>query len=263
MIVKFFKYQGAGNDFVMLDNRLGEYSKLTGFEINKLCNRNFGIGADGLIMLENAEKYHFGMRYFNADGNESTMCGNGGRCTVAFAKHLGIEKTEYNFMAIDGEHKALITNDKLVQLQMIDTLQIQPKLHGKFLNTGSPHFVLFVENLAEIDVFNQGKILRNHQAMGKGGANINFVEKLENGIKVRTYERGVENETLACGTGSVASAICFASNGLPGAKSVAVEMPGGKLIVEFTESETGFNNVWLTGPACFVFEGTINLRNCY
>lgn len=262
MNVKFFKYQGAGNDFVMLDNRSLEYSNLSVEEINRLCHRNFGIGADGLIMLENKAGFDFGMRYFNSDGNESTMCGNGGRCTVAFARQLGIVRNNYEFWAIDGVHNALFTNDNLVKLQMINTANIKNILNGKFLNTGSPHYVQFVEKVADIDVFNQGKLLRYNKAVGEGGANINFVEKHENGIKVRTYERGVENETLACGTGAVASAICFASNGINGKKSVNVAMPGGKLEVDFFENGNEFTNVWLTGPARYVFEGTVNLRNC-
>ena len=209
MIIHAYKYHGAGNDFIILDNRKLQYNSLTTEQIKLLCDRHFGIGGDGLMLLEPGNRYEFSMRYFNADGHEGTMCGNGGRCLVAFAAHKGI--TNFEFEATDGHHHAEILElgerQCIVKLKMIDINQYQQYSENSyFLNTGSPHYVEFVEDVMEYPVDEKGKYWRWHKDF-KGGTNVNFVEISDNKIKVRTYERGVEAETLACGTGATASSI--------------------------------------------------------
>jgi diaminopimelate epimerase len=230
-----------------------------------LCDRNFGVGADGLMLLENDKNYDFYMRYFNADGKESTMCGNGGRCISVFAKSLGLGSAEkVVFNSIDGLHEAFFTEEDgemLVKLKMIDVKEIEENDDYYFINTGSPHYVAFVEDLENMDVYEEGQAIRNDPKFAPGGTNVNFVEIFEDEIFVRTYERGVEDETLACGTGSTAAAIA-ASLFLESDQNVwDVEVMGGNLQVSFDRKEDGtFENVWLTGPAEKVFEGTINVE---
>lgn len=258
MNVHFYKYQGTGNDFVILDNRSGQYNDLTIRQIHFLCDRRFGIGADGLMLLNSSQGYDFEMKYYNADGRESTMCGNGGRCLVKFAYHLGIRRSKYNFIAIDGPHEAEIDFDGTVSLKMKDVSNIKEYHGDAVLDTGSPHYVKMVQDVEEVDVYKSGKSIRNSNGFQKEGINVNFVEQLkEDEISVRTYERGVEDETLSCGTGVTASAlVCFHNEN--GFNDVTVHTKGGKLTVEYTlEGENTFRNIWLCGPAEKVFEGDI------
>lgn len=204
--IKFYKYQGAGNDFVMIDNREDSFPVSTTI-IAKLCDRNFGVGGDGLILLENDSTSDFKMVYFNSDGNESTMCGNGGRCIVRFAHDLEVVADKMTFNAIDGLHHAIVDGDT-IRLQMIDVKEVEDHDKHLFMNTGSPHHVEFVKNIKDIDVYAKGKKIRNGAPYYETGSNVNFVEVLPNQtLKIRTYERGVEDETLACGTGITAAAI--------------------------------------------------------
>lgn len=260
MLLTFYKYQGTGNDFIMVDNRLNSFPKENTQLIEQLCDRRFGIGADGLILLENHTTYDFKMVYFNSDGNESSMCGNGGRCLVAFAKQLGIIETTAEFEAVDGYHFAKIIGDELVSLQMKDVDSIAVHQDYSFLNTGSPHHVQLVSDLKNLDVKTEGAKIRYSDLYGKVGSNINFVHQIENDIfAVRTYERGVEDETLSCGTGVTAVAIAMHHVGKTKSNSVDLQVEGGKLSVQFKENNGVYSDVFLVGPATFVFEGTIDL----
>ncbi len=253
---KFYKFQGTGNDFIMIDNRDLIFPKNTE-TIARLCDRRFGIGGDGLILLENEKGYDFKMVYYNSDGNESTMCGNGGRCLVAFAYMLDIFEEQCRFIAIDGPHDASIDNG-LVQLKMIDVDVVEDFEGNTVLNTGSPHFVQRVENLKDYEVFAKGKAIRNSEKFLKEGINVNFVEVLaENQLFVRTYERGVEDETYSCGTGVTASAISYLRN--KNMNEVKVKVLGGNLKVRLEKDGDSFKNIWLEGPAKLVFEGKVNL----
>lgn len=255
MNIPFYKYQGTGNDFVMIDNRNEKFPKENKSLVAKMCDRRFGIGADGLILLEHSDKADFKMVYFNADGSESTMCGNGGRCLVAFAKHMGVITKETTFDAVDGLHYANIDNG-IVSLQMIDVNTVEVYDHHFFLDTGSPHHVEIVKGLAAYDVFTNGKRIREGSPYFEAGSNVNFVEPLNDSkIKVRTFERGVENETLSCGTGVTASAIAMYSSNKVKTNSIDIEVEGGELNVSFDQEGDLFKNVFLTGPATFVFEG--------
>jgi len=256
--IKFYKYQGAGNDFVMIDNRENLFPIHTA-TIAKLCDRNFGIGGDGLILLENDAELDFKMVYFNSDGNESTMCGNGGRCIVRFAHDLEVASDNMTFNAIDGLHHAKVDGET-IRLQMINIDEVEDHDRYLFMNTGSPHHVEFVNNVKEVDVFNRGKSIRYGAPYYEKGSNVNFVEVLpDNQLKIRTYERGVENETLACGTGITAAAIASYVRGFVKSNDIAVQALGGKLSVNFEEKNNTFENVWLNGPAVRVFEGEIDL----
>lgn len=260
MLLTFYKYQGTGNDFIMVDNRLNSFPKENTQLIEQLCDRRFGIGADGLILLENHTTYDFKMVYFNSDGNESSMCGNGGRCLVAFAKQLGIIDATAEFEAVDGYHYAKIIEDELISLQMKDVDRIAVHQDYSFLNTGSPHHVQLVSNLKNLDVKTEGAKIRYSDLYGKAGSNINFVHQLENGIfAVRTYERGVEDETLSCGTGATAVAIAMHHVGKTKSNSIDLQVEGGKISVQFKENNGVYSDVFLVGPATFVFEGTIDL----
>jgi diaminopimelate epimerase len=260
MLLTFYKYQGTGNDFIMVDNRLNSFPKENTQLIEQLCDRRFGIGADGLILLENHTTYDFKMVYFNSDGNESSMCGNGGRCLVAFAKQLGIIEATAEFEAVDGYHFAKIIGDDLVSLQMKDVDRIAVHQDYSFLNTGSPHHVQLVSDLKNLDVKTEGAKIRYSDLYGKAGSNINFVHQIENDIfAVRTYERGVEDETLSCGTGATAVAIAMHHVGKTKSNSVDLQVEGGKLSVQFKENNGVYSDVFLVGPATFVFEGTIDL----
>lgn len=252
--MKFYKYQGTGNDFVMIDNRNLQFSKEQK-KIAKLCDRRFGIGGDGLILLENDPAHDFKMVYYNADGNESTMCGNGGRCLVSFAHFLNIFDTSCTFLAIDGLHQASINNG-LVKLKMIDVQNISRDKEDFVLNTGSPHYVRYVQDLKNFNVFETGKAIRTSDQYKKEGINVNFVECLsENQIFVRTYERGVEDETYSCGTGVTAAALTFLMD--KDLASVDIKTLGGKLKVYATKQGNQFTEVWLEGPAEQVFAGEI------
>ncbi len=255
MKLTFYKYQGTGNDFIIIDNRENIFPAKNNKLVAKLCDRKFGIGADGLILLENDTDSDFKMIYFNADGNTSTMCGNGGRCLVAFAKYLNIINEETTFKAIDGLHYAFI-KDGQVSLQMIDVKEIKTKPNASFLNTGSPHHVQMVENLKEFNVFEEGAKLR-YGLYGATGSNINFVEQInEESFSVRTYERGVEDETLSCGTGVTAVAIAMHNAGITKKSTISVHVVGGHLKVSFTKNGS-YTDVFLNGSAEFVFKGEI------
>lgn len=258
MTVKFYKYQGTGNDFILIDNRAGGLDHTTTEQIRRLCDRRFGIGADGLIFLQNRTGYDFEMVYFNSDGNESSMCGNGGRCLIQFAHDLGLIATHCRFMAIDGEHEGEIRPDKTVVLKMKDVSTIETYQNDFVLNTGSPHYVRFVKDAAQVSIVEEARKVRYSERFGKEGINVNFVQKKsEQEIFVRTYERGVEDETLSCGTGVVASALAFSGGG--NLNAVKIKTPGGNLEVKFKPSGSGFKDVYLIGPAMKVFEGTIEL----
>lgn len=259
MKLPFYKYQGTGNDFVMIDNRDLQFEQNNTDLINRLCDRRFGVGADGLILLNPSDKYDFTMVYYNADGNESTMCGNGGRCLVAFAHDLGVIKNSTTFDAVDGLHHATI-EEGLVNLQMIDVNEIAINNEYAFLDTGSPHHVQLVENIGEFDVFNKGKSIRNGAPYFEEGTNVNFAEAIDDTtFRVRTYERGVEDETLACGTGVTAVAIAMFEQNITKSNQIKLLVEGGELEVSFNKTENSFQDVFLKGPAKFVFEGAFNI----
>ncbi|GAA4459806.1 diaminopimelate epimerase [Nemorincola caseinilytica] len=252
----FSKYHGTGNDFILVDNRNGSYSFMQP-QVAAMCHRRFGIGADGLMLLENADGYDFRMVYYNADGNESTMCGNGGRCIVAYAQKLGIITDKAHFLAIDGPHHATIHTNGVVSLQMQDVKEMLVQEGHTVLNTGSPHYVTWVKDVKNIEVFTEGRTIRNRQEYSPGGINVNFVQTNGDKLRVRTYERGVEDETMSCGTGVTAAAIASTCHGT-GAFSTHIETPGGDLMVSFTkDTPTSAHDVVLTGMATFVFDGEI------
>jgi len=252
----FYKYQGTGNDFVLIDNRKKFFPKDNTEMVNSLCHRRFGIGADGLILLENSDRSDFHMVYYNSDGKTSTMCGNGGRCIVAFAKHLGIIKEATVFTAVDGLHTATIHNDE-VTLEMINVESIRQTKKYHFLDTGSPHHVQLVENLDNLDVVQEGAKIR-YGIYGASGSNVNFVAKLgEAHFKVRTYERGVEGETLSCGTGVTAVALAMHNAKIAKGNTIAITTEGGTLKVGFDICNEGYGNIKLIGPAKLVFKGEI------
>jgi len=259
MKLPFSKYHGTGNDFILIDNRKGAVV-LTKEQIEKLCHRRYGIGADGLMLLENAEGYDFKMVYYNADGKEGSMCGNGGRCIVRFAHDSGILKSEFLFIAVDGPHDASLEMDGTVRLKMKDVEQVESHTTFEFVDTGSPHVVKHISGIETFDVVNEGKAIRNSHNYKENGVNVNFVEVLEDDrIYVRTYERGVEDETYSCGTGVTASALVNAHNER-GFNHVDVQTNGGLLYVEFDKTgDTSFRNIWLAGPATRVFAGEILL----
>lgn len=258
MQLTFYKYQGTGNDFVMIDNRSLIFPKNNTKLIERLCDRRFGVGADGLILLENHDKYNFTMVYYNSDGNESSMCGNGGRCLVAFAKQIGVISDKAEFEAVDGYHFATIDSNNIVSLQMKDVDVVDVKESYTFLNTGSPHHIEMVEDLAHYNIKEEGAKIRYSDLYGKAGSNVNFVLQLnEDTFAVRTYERGVEDETLSCGTGVTAVAIAMFVTKKTTSKHINLNVEGGKLGVNFDEHNGIFTNVNLIGPATFVFEGTI------
>ena len=259
MQVTFYKYQGTGNDFIIIDNRQLSFPKNDTKLIARLCDRRFGIGADGLMLLEPHHINDFTMVYYNADGSTSTMCGNGGRCLVAFAKRLGIVISEAHFIASDGYHYAKITNDTIA-LQMIDVTEIKMNDTYQFVYTGSPHHVELVTNLNDYDVKTCGAKIRYSDLYGTAGCNVNFVQQEnEHTFNVRTYERGVEDETLSCGTGVTAVALAMYEKGNTTSTDVDLIVPGGKLQVSFSKEDNRFTSIFLIGPAEFVFEGKIEL----
>lgn len=260
MQLKFYKYQGTGNDFVMIDNRQNFFPKNDTKLIERLCDRRFGIGADGLILLENDKSTDFRMVYYNSDGNESSMCGNGGRCLVAFAKRLELIDKTATFIATDGLHQATIDENGIVSLQMKDVKELKIEEEYVFLNTGSPHHVTLVNNLGDYNVKDNGAKIRHSSLYGKEGSNVNFVNQIsENRFRLRTYERGVEDETLSCGTGATATAIAMNVIGKTKSNVIDIDVEGGKLNVSFQKTDKSFEKVFLIGPATFVFEGIINV----
>ncbi|HBH48187.1 MAG TPA: diaminopimelate epimerase [Bacteroidales bacterium] len=257
MNTQFYKYQGAGNDFIVIDNRELLIDKNDTKTIKKLCDRRFGIGADGLMLLQSKQGYDFEMVYFNSDGKEGTMCGNGGRCIVAFAYFLGIIKAKTKFWAIDGEHLADVLQDDYINLKMGDVTGVENNGEYYFLNTGSPHYVQFVTGIEELDVFNVGRSIRYNERFKEEGTNVNFVEEINSRLMVRTYERGVENETLACGTGITACAIAASLHSGKEKEEYDVKAVGGDLKVRYKIDGDSFKDIWLEGSAVRVFSGEI------
>ncbi len=264
MRISFYKYQGTGNDFILIDNRDGnQFFKQNPNLVKQLCDRRFGIGADGLILLENQPGYDFKMVYFNSDGNESSMCGNGGRCVSAFAAYLGIINEKCKFLAVDGEHESIVKADEdWVELKMSDVSTIEKGEDYFVLNTGSPHYVIFVEDIDDINVVENGQAIRYSKRFRDEGINVNFVEAAKDKLIVATYERGVEDETLSCGTGVTASAIAYSlRNPTRTNDEVSVETKGGSLLVRLeSANDNGFKNIWLCGKAELVFKGEANIN---
>jgi diaminopimelate epimerase len=254
----FNKYQGAGNDFIIINNRDGSFDPANYDLVNRLCDRRFGIGADGLILVSNSREYDYEMKYYNADGKLGTMCGNGGRCVSHFALKHNIAGSNQRFLASDGEHEALV-NGGTVSLKMGNVKDYKMVENNWFLDTGSPHYVVFGNNVGEINVYDEGKRLRWSDHFAPGGTNVNFVQVEKNRLFVRTFERGVEDETMACGTGVTASAIASTLTGQLVSNSIDIKTKGGDLNVKFEKSGEQFINVWLTGPATFVFEGLVEI----
>ncbi len=261
--INFFKYQGTGNDFIMIDNRCHifslENSSCKNIEalISKLCDRKFGIGADGLILIQNHEDYDFEMVYYNADGSQS-MCGNGSRCAVHFASYLGIVQEKTTFLAIDGAHSAFIEGE-LIHLKMNNVSEVKNINDNIFIDTGSPHIIKYVDDIATYPIFDEGRKIRNSAFFKKEGTNVNFVQLLDrNKISVRTYERGVEDETLSCGTGVTAVSLAVSAKGL--VSPISIKTLGGMLKVSFSKiDEETFEEIYLIGPAGMVFEGKIKI----
>ncbi len=252
---EFYKYQGTGNDFILIDNRNQSFDAQNWEKIKIMCDRKFGIGADGLILLEKSENTDFKMRYFNADGKEGSMCGNGGRCIVHFANFLRIIRDKCTFEAVDGLHFATIKGNS-VELQMTDVQNITANKDTLFLNTGSPHHIEFTDAVSEMDVYNKGREIRYAAPYFNEGTNVNFVEQInENTFKVRTYERGVENETLSCGTGVTAVAIAANKANKTKDNHIYLETLGGKLEVHFKTQNNQYQNVFLKGNVSQVFKG--------
>ncbi len=262
MKLTFKKYQGTGNDFIIIDNREHLYDLL---DVAYLCHPKFGIGGDGLMLLQNKVGYDFEMVYYNSDGNVSTMCGNGGRCIVDFAKRLNVfEGHTTNFKAVDGPHDA-IWDDDFVELKMQDVSQISRRGKDYVLNTGSPHYVVFASAIDTMEIVDEATLIRYNHEFSEEGINVNFVEILNGDdqlqILVRTYERGVEDETLSCGTGVTASAIALSEQLAlaDGDYTIGIQTPGGNLVVKFHKEAGAYSNVWLCGPATEVFTGEIEL----
>src|ERR1035437_6246172 len=260
MKFEFYKYHGTGNDFILIDNRKLKV-KLNMKEIAHLCHRHFGIGADGLMLLQNKKSFDFEMVYYNSDGNESSFCGNGSRCIVAFAKELSvIKKLETRFIATDGTHTAKILGD-IISIKMNDVTNIEVTPDHYYLNTGSPHYVQFTSGVKSADIVAEGRNIRYSDRFKKEGVNVNLAEKNGKGIYVRTYERGVEDETLSCGTGVTASALAASIHGVSTAENHSkILTQGGELTVRFHRGKgNSFTDIWLEGPATFVFKGEIKL----
>ena len=255
MKIHFSKYQGAGNDFIIIDNRNALFDPSNHELISRLCDRRMGIGADGLMLLNTFDDYAFEMVYFNADGKPGSMCGNGARCIVAFAKQLDIFEDECTFLAFDGPHYAEWT-EEFVRLKMSDITSVESINGSYFIDTGSPHYISFVDNLEDLDVTKEGQLIRYNERFKAEGTNVNFVQLGERNISIRTYERGVEAETLACGTGAVACAIASFEKGYMQNNSLEVKVLGGWLKVDFQKTEH-YLDVFLTGPYKEVFKGKV------
>jgi len=255
MKIEFEKYQGTGNDFIIIDNRNYKIPYDNTELFKSWCDRKFGIGADGIIFLQDENQYAFEMKYFNADGNESSMCGNGGRCIAHYAQKKGIVKNKSIFYAIDGEHHFEIYEDK-VKLKLLVSNTIQKHVDGYLVETGSPHYVEFRTQIDAISLLKEAHAIRYNPPFKEQGINVNFAEKIEGALKMRTYERGVENETLACGTGTVAVAMAARTNfsDFKNQEEINIEAPGGNLKVYFQN-----DGVWLMGDATFVFKGELTL----
>ncbi len=258
--IHFHKYQATGNDFVLIDNRAGTHS-FSKDQIEKICDRRFGVGADGLLLIEKHLTLDFNLIYYNSDGSES-LCGNGSRAAVKMASSLGMVNGKTLFNAYDGLHEAELLQNDIVRLKMNDVKEVRVLEGDFFLNTGSPHFIRFVKELKDYKVVEEGRKIRYSDDYKPNGTNANFVELQKgNSISVRTYERGVENETLSCGTGVTAAALAASFKGY--VSPVQIKVPGGELSVEFKSQSTGqtvlFRDIFLIGPAKMVFEGDLEL----
>jgi len=255
MGLKFYKYQGTGNDFIMIDGRQKTVD-FSAAEISSLCDRRFGIGADGLIILKEEKGVDFLMDYYNADGTQS-FCGNGSRCAQAFAQKLGIIQKHSLFKAIDGLHEGRI-EEGVFATKMGNVSEIEKVDTDYVIQTGSPHFIRYVKNVDEVDVYNEGRAIRNSEPFRAEGTNVNFVSVFKDHLKVRTYERGVEAETLSCGTGVTAVAISFLHQMNSKQPAVNIATRGGNLRIELLrKSQNLFEDIWLVGPAKLVFSGEI------
>jgi len=252
-MIEFYKYQGTGNDFVMIDNREAIFDNQNIKEIQAICDRRFGVGADGLILIENAKNSDFYVNYFNSDGSKS-FCGNGARCSVAFASFLNIIENETTFEAIDGLHEAKIIEGS-IHLKMGAVESIEQLDQAVFIDTGSPHYIKFVENISDWNIVDFGKEIRYSEKYKEEGTNVNLVQEKEGKLLLQTYERGVENETFSCGTGATAVALAyFAKEGIDEGK-VAIQVKGGMLEVKAEKEGAGFKNIWLIGPGEQVYKG--------
>jgi len=265
MKIQFYKYQGSGNDFIIIDNRDSCINNYDDEFISNLCDRKYGIGSDGLILIENNKDCDFTMKYFNSDGSELGMCGNGARCVTQFAKRLGIINNSAIFQATDGVHHSEIINENYVRVKMNDIdmsnyEETDLTNYNFYLDNGSPHLVVNSRNITKIDVLNEGKKIRYNKKYSKNGVNVNFIEYNQNdsSCKVRTYERGVEDETLSCGTGAVAVAIALNYLGIEKNNEIKISMKGGDLLVSFNRNEDRFYDIWLSGEVCEVYNGKIN-----
>ena len=258
MITNFYKYQGTGNDFIILDSRNVSLD-LSEKKIKKITDRKFGIGSDGVMVIKNHPNHHFEMQFYNPDGSQS-FCGNGSRCAVLFSFHLGICPRQCTFLSNDGIHTAEVLDDLQVKIDIIGPLKLTMLNSGDYeLNTGSPHYIKFVENIQIENFISKSRSIRNNENYLKNGINVNFVSYNENGISMRTYERGVEDETLSCGSGVSAAALAFGFKNNIDKDSVSVKTKGGDLTVDFVRNEDLFENIFLTGPAKFVYRGEIDL----
>jgi len=261
--IEFYKYHGTGNDFIIIDNRFIHWQPLPR-QVSKMCDRHFGIGSDGLILLSEKKGFDFAMTYFNSDGNESTMCGNGGRCITAFAKLLGIINEQAHFIAIDGEHEAFITGEDMtevhVSLKIRDVVVDKPECGYFFIDTGSPHTIIFSSNVKSMDIIKRARKIRYDTCFAEEGTNVNFVEIHDDHLFVRSYERGVEDETLSCGTGIAASALAAAMKNPGNSEFYNIKTRGGELKVRFKQKDHFFTDIWLEGPAELVFRGVIEVR---
>ena len=260
MTIAFSKYQGTGNDFIMLDNTAAAYDNLSISHIQSLCARKFGIGADGLILIEKHPGYDFEMRYYNADGTQS-FCGNGARCAVAFAAKLGLlQSAQTQFLAIDGPHEAWLCEAE-VKLKMSDVAPLKSLANAFEVQTGSPHYVLLDDNHSHDHVVEFGRSIRYSAAYQKEGINVNLLQLIQDGIQVATYERGVEDETLSCGTGVTAAALVYAQLNQLAQGKVQVRTKGGQLMVEWQrQPDLSFTAVYLTGPALQVYTGIYEFK---
>ena len=259
MKIKFQKYQGTGNDFIIINNNRLSFPNKNKDLIRCLCDRKFGIGSDGLILINPSAKTDFEMLYFNSDGNLGSMCGNGARCSVKFAQNQKIIKSNTIFNACDGNHNATINKD-LITLSMKPVDKIKTFNNDLFLDTGSPHYIRIVENIEDFDVYNEGKLIRNSSEFKDEGVNVNFVQIIsENEFSVRTFERGVEDETLSCGTGVTAVALAMFHLKKTNSKKLKIKTRGGELTVEFNNSENGYSEIYLTGSVKMIFSGEIEI----
>lgn len=260
MQLVFYKYHGTGNDFILIDNRDLKFKRTDNALVTKLCDRRFGIGADGLMLLQNVQGYDFEMVYYNSDGNESSMCGNGGRCIVEFAHSLKMVKEKVYFLASDGDHEAIIKQG-YISLKMNNVSKVEMNSGFCFLNTGSPHYVAFVNDIMKYDVVTEGRKIRNSERFKAEGTNVNFVEKQYNELFVRTYERGVEDETLSCGTGVTAAALVASLKNVSTTQDFCdIKTKGGQLKVRFNKhADNSFTDIWLEGHVAYVCKGEIEV----